>query len=157
MGPNIKKPLKVFLKTRVVICPGLMLLSRVVNVLQSSDQEQNCVYIKNGKNKQTRLTENTCRNIKTLQKFCFCNFISSLRKTVNDSVLMEGQMEPLPSQNNFVHGYWSPFRYPRTLVDQYFLDWKERSCFFGVCFFLIINTNTHTILCKEESTLALNP
>lgn len=25
-----------------------------------------------------------------------------LRKTVNDNVLMEGQMEPLPSQNNFV-------------------------------------------------------
>lgn len=156
MGPNIKKPVKVFLKTRVVICPGLMLLSWVVNVLQSSDQEQKCVYIKNEKTKQglQKTPAELCKNV------CFCNVISSLRKTVNDSVLMEGQMEPLPSQNNFVQYVKVTevhLGIPEHLLISVSWTNEKEVVFLVFFFFLIINTNTHKSLCKEESTLALNP
>lgn len=114
------------------------------------------MYIKNEKQNKTRLTENTCRNIKTLQKCLFCKFISNLRKTVNDSVLVEGQMKPLSSKNNFVQ-YVNVTEVHLGIPEHLLISvsWtNEKEVVFLLLFFL---NNKHKILCKEKSTLALNP
>lgn len=114
------------------------------------------MYIKNEKTKQglQKTPAELCKNV------CFCNVISSLRKTVNDSVLMEGQMEPLPSQNNFVQYVKVTevhLGIPEHLLISVSWTNEKEVVFLVFVFFLIINTNTHKSLCKEESTLALNP
>lgn len=69
---------------------------------------------------------------------------------------MEGQMEPLPSQNNFVQ-YVKVTEVHLGIPEHLLISVSWTNEKEVVCFFLIINTNTHKSLCKEESTLALNP